>query len=79
MEALYLLWRPLKGADERRRRKTRKKKNVCELLMCLSTLSDLHQAGDDDGNESNNFGVGEEVLDSGAPLDISAVDKGQQT
>lgn len=47
--------------------------------MCLSTLSDLHQAGDDDGDESNNFGVGEEVLDSGSPLDISAVDKGQQT
>lgn len=65
--------------DERRKRKMRKGKNVCELLMCLSTLSDLHQAGDDDGDESNNFGVGEEVLDSGSPLDISAVDKGQQT
>lgn len=75
MEALHLLWRPLKGPDQRRKNE----KNVCELLMCLSTLSDLHQAGDDDGDESNNFGVGEEVLDSGAPLNISAVDEGQQT
>lgn len=42
-------------------------------------MSDLHQAGDDDGNERDDFGVGEEVLDPGAPLHIGAVHKGQQT
>lgn len=45
----------------------------------VRTLSDLHQAGHDDGDEGDDFGVGEEVLDPGAPFDIGAVDKGQQT
>lgn len=44
----------------------------------LSTLSDFHQASDDDGNESDNFCIGEDVLDPGAPLHISTVHKGQQ-
>lgn len=43
----------------------------------FSTLSDLHQASDDDGDESDDFGVGEEVLDPGAPLHIGTVHKGQ--
>lgn len=45
----------------------------------IGTLSDFHQAGDDDGNESDDFGVGEEVLDPGAPLHIGTVHEGQQT
>lgn len=45
----------------------------------VSTLSDLHQASDDDSNESDDFGIGKEVLDSGAPLHIGTVNEGQQT
>ena len=45
----------------------------------MSTLSDLHQASDDDSDESDDFSVGEEVLDPGAPLHVGAVHKGQQT
>lgn len=46
---------------------------------CASTFSDLHQAGEDDSDESDDFGVGEEVLDPCAPFYIGAVHKGQQT
>lgn len=49
------------------------------MYLHLGTLSDLHQAGDDDGDERDDFGVREEVLDSGAPLHVGAVYKGQQT
>lgn len=45
----------------------------------VRTLADLHQPGQDDGDESDDFGVGEEVLDPGAPFDVRTVDKGQQT
>ena len=43
------------------------------------TLSDLHQAGDDDGDQSDDLGVGEEVLDPGAVFYIGTVHEGQQT
>lgn len=42
-------------------------------------MSELHQASDDDSDEGDDFGVGEEVLDPGAPFYIGAVHKGQQT
>lgn len=42
-------------------------------------MSDLHQAGDDDGDEGDDLGVGEEVLHPGAPLHVGAVHEGQQT
>lgn len=48
-------------------------------MLKISTLSDLHQARDDDSDESDDFGVGEEVLHPGAPFHIGAVHKGQQT
>lgn len=43
------------------------------------TLSDLDQASDDDGDQGNDFGVGEEVLDPGAPFHVRTVHKSQQT
>lgn len=48
-------------------------------LRGVRTLSDLYQPSQDDGDESDDLGVGEEVLDPGAPFDVGAVDKGQQT
>lgn len=45
----------------------------------ISTLSDLHQTHHDDSDESNDFGIGEEVLHPGAPFHVGAVHKGQQT
>lgn len=48
-------------------------------MRWLSTLSNLHQASDDDSDESDDFGVSEEVLDPGAPFHISTVHKRQQT
>lgn len=44
-----------------------------------STLSNLDQASDDDGDKSEDFGVGEEVLDPGAPFYVGTVHKRQQT
>lgn len=45
----------------------------------VRTLSHLHQPGQDDGDEGDDLGVGEEVLDPGAPFDVRTVDEGQQT
>lgn len=42
----------------------------------LRTLSNLQQAGDNDGDEGNDFGVGEEVLHPGSPLHIGTVHEG---
>lgn len=53
------------------------------LLQCLNswsgiiTLSNHDQARDDNGNESDNFGVREEVLNPCAPFHIGTVDKSQ--
>ena len=43
-----------------------------------STLSDLDQSCDDDGDKGDDLGVGEEVLNSRPPLHIRTVHKGQQ-
>lgn len=45
----------------------------------LLTLAQLNETHDNDGNESEDFGVSEHVLHTCAPLDIGTVHKCQQT
>jgi len=42
-------------------------------------LRQLVDSGDDDDKKSQQFGVGEDVLDESGPFDLPAVDKGQDT
>lgn len=39
------------------------------------TLRQLDDAGDNDDDKSSHLGIGENVLNSGSPLDISSVDE----
>lgn len=84
-KVLCVTWKPAKESEQSWRGKvlilwSKAVKMIWSTwTIKISTLSDLDQARDDDGDESYDLGVGEEVLHPGAPFHIGAVHKGQQT